>query len=230
MRTHDHARRSQDRVGWLEMAPPVIAIALSILALAQVRQLRAADESLAQMHAHRSDLLRVADLVGTTLPLGPHPRIEPGAEPTADYAIWILNPQTCVGCLASIGEWNALDADRRFSPRVVFVGVDADSVHLLKSRYRLEGSVVSDPTGSFGALLGASLSSLKIHAAADGTIRWADARVPTSCRISFEGIVASVAAAQATHKRRMTAWEAHRDAEERAPHEKSAQESQGGVE
>lgn len=170
-----------ERVGVLDVAPTVLVVLLMVGLGFQARAMRQMDSLLVETAQHRADLRRVDGLVGGALP-GDQPRESNGV-------VWVVDTDDCIGCLADIGEWNALAADDGVYTRVVVVDRTPDEVELIRRTHRIEGEMHADAGGSLEPLLGQTLSSLKLLVAADGTIRWADPRTPASCRVSFETMV-----------------------------------------
>lgn len=135
------------------------------------------------------------DLTGKVVPrdyldwLDDVPGVETAGESVAWRAIWIVDANTCVGCLSDLQGWNQLN-DSVVRPSVVLMGVSPEEVVRTAAAVGLRTPVVADPGAISRRVFPFRLGSLRLLTHTDGTILFVDARNPAAtCYWSFADVI-----------------------------------------
>lgn len=162
---------------------------LCIIALtgAVIVSLGAEQRAMAGAEALRDEVRKKAiaeRFAGDTLPSGIDAfltGIPSGSDNGRPVLLWLVNPESCNGCLGDPRGWNALVASERF---IAVLAVEGDSVSSRRAVWAVHPAtrVVMAPPGAFEAALGYAFPSLRLVVDPDGRLIAADSRVPIGCR------------------------------------------------
>lgn len=120
---------------------------------------------------------------GDTLPSGIDAflsGVSSGPDDGRPVLLWLVNLETCIGCLADPQGWNTLAASERF---IAVLAVEGDSVLTRRSVVAVHPAtrVVIAPPGAFEEALGYPFASLRLVVDLDGRLIAVDSRVPIGC-------------------------------------------------
>lgn len=141
----------------------------------------------------RSERFLTSDLTGKTVPPRYLGWLDSQSDPTEDgegwRAIWIIDAETCLGCLVDVASWNQL-AVHDVTPTLVLMGVTEPEAQDLADGARITTSVTSDPRSISRTTFGFELGSLRLLLHPDGTILFVDPRNPAAtCFWDFPALV-----------------------------------------
>lgn len=119
-----------------------------------------------------------AELLGRADSVGEQDPSLPGSA-DAWRAIWIVDAERCIGCLADVYEWNLLPR-QGVRASLIISGVDAGAGEEAARRAGIKTAVILDPHGLWRSAFRMPLSSLRLLVHPDGTILLADTRNPAA--------------------------------------------------